>query len=103
LCGTTVYGGPWQADSYIVIQGGETIHSTSFDNTVVISVSPSCDKGSRVAWTPSSAARLVQSVYAKDGLLAAVSLQPTSWDAVFTVTATRGGKLVGTITYGPFS
>ena len=56
-----------------------------------------------MTWTPSAAARLVRSVYAKNGLLAVVSLHPTSQDAVFTVTATRGGKLVGTITYDPLS
>ena len=101
MCGTTVYGGGgWVAFTFDVAQGG-TIKDPSFGDTVIISVSPSCDKGSHVTWTPSAAARLVQSVYAKDGLLAVVSLQPTSHDAVFTVTATRDGKLVGTITYDP--
>ena len=102
MCGTTVYGGGWVAFTFDVAKAG-TIRKPSFGDTVIISVSPSCDKGRHVTWTPSAAARLVRSVYAKDGLLAVVSLHPTSQDAVFTVTATRGGKLVGTITYDPLS
>jgi hypothetical protein len=101
MCGETVYGGGMEAFFYEVDQGG-TITSPSFGNTVIISVG-GCDKGSHVTWTPRSAARMVQSVYAKDGLLAVVGLQPTSQDAVFTVTATRDGKLVGRITYDPAS
>jgi hypothetical protein len=102
ICGTTVYGGGSEAFVYDVAQGG-TITGPSPAGTVIISVSSSCDQGSHVTWTPASAARLVQSAYAKDGLLAAVALQPASQDAVFTVTATQDGKLVGTVTYDPAS
>ena len=102
VCGVTVYGGGIEASApYDVTQGGTT--GLSFYDTVMIAVSPNCDKGSHVTWTPRSAARLVQSVYAKDGLLAEVSLQPTSQDAMFTVTATRDGKLVGKVTVDPAS
>jgi hypothetical protein len=65
---------------------------------VDIFVGINCDKGSHVTWSPLSAARLAVGAPAKDGLLAAVSLQPTGQDATFTVTATRDGKLVGKVT-----
>jgi hypothetical protein len=83
-----------------VLDGGTDLYSNDGDRLIII-VSSSCGKGSHVTWTPSSAARLAQSAYAKDGLPAAVSLQSASPDAVFTVTATQGGRLVGTITCKP--
>jgi len=101
LCGTTFtpesnlfnfYAGVTPAGQKDLYDGQEVL---------VISVSADCENGSHVSWSPRSAARIVQSAYAKDGLLAAISLQPTSPTAVFTVTATRDGKLVGTITCEP--
>jgi hypothetical protein len=58
-----------------------------------------CDKGRNVTWTPKSAAHIVQSVKAEDGLLAAVCLKLTRLNESFTITATRDGKLVGTDRY----
>jgi hypothetical protein len=99
-CGTTFdyQGGETGA---VLKDGGTDLYSNGGDKLIII-VSSSCDKGSHVTWTPSSAARLAQSAKAKDGLPAAVSLQPASADAVFTVSATQDGRLVGRITCEPY-
>jgi len=103
LCGTTFTPESNLVNSYVGVTpaGGKDSFDGEAPGTLIISVAAGCDKGSHVSWSPRSAARIVQSAYAKDGLLAAVSLQPTSPTAVFTVTATREGKLVGTVTCGP--
>jgi hypothetical protein len=102
LCGATVYGGGAEGFWYdmAVDNGGTAVHP-NVDGTIILMVG-SCDKGSHVTWTPPSAARIVQSVYAKDGLLAVVRLQPTSEHAVFTVTVTQHSKVLGTATYGGY-
>jgi hypothetical protein len=103
LCGTTFTPESNLVNFWASVMpaGQREIYDGEAAEVLIISVSTGCDKGSHVSWSPRSAARVVQSAYAKDGLLAAISLQPTSPTAVFTVTATRGGKLVGTITCAP--
>lgn len=99
LCGTTldttrgIDGIP-----YLTVAPSEPIWDDIGRNARVnIFVGLSCDKGSHVTWSPLSAARLAVAAPAKDGLLAAVSLQPTGQVATFIVTATRDGKLVGKV------
>jgi hypothetical protein len=99
-CGTTFDYQGGATGGFVPKSGGTDLYSNDGDRLIII-VSSSCDKGSHVTWTPSSAARLAQSAYAEDGLPGAVSLQPTSPDAVFTVTATQDGRLVLTITCKP--
>jgi hypothetical protein len=99
-CGTTFDYQGGAIGGFVLEDGGTDLYSNDGDRLIII-VSSGCGKGSHVTWTPSSAARLAQSAYAKDGLPAAVSLQPTSPNAVFTVTATQDGTLVGTITCKP--
>ena len=103
LCGTTFTPESNLVNFFASVTpaGQKDFYDGKTEEVLIISVSTSCDKGSHVSWSPRSAARIVQSARAKDGLYAAVSLQPTSPTAVFTVTATQGGKLVGTITCEP--
>ena len=103
LCGTTFTPESNLVNFWASVTpaGQKDFYDGEAKEVLIISVSAGCGKGSRVSWSPRSAARIVQSAYARDGLLAAVSLQPTSPTAVFTVTATQGGKLVGTITCEP--
>jgi hypothetical protein len=103
LCGTTFQSNGSDVNFYsdIARNSGRTVTYSNDGEKIILAVSSGCDKGSQVTWTPSSAAHLAQSAYAKDGLLAAFSLQPNSPDAVFTVTATQAGRLVGTVTCKP--
>ena len=99
LCGTTLEdAGIGELPYYTVARSGTTVPDVNGDGRVDIFVGISCDQGSHVTWSPRSAAQLAVAAPAKDGLLAAVSLQPTGQDATFTVTATRDGRLVGTVT-----
>jgi hypothetical protein len=103
LCGTTFTPESNLVNFWTSVMpaGQKASYDGETEEVLIISVSPDCDTGSHVSWSPPSAAHIVQSAYAKDDLLAAVSLKPTSPTAVFTVTATRDGKLVGTINCEP--
>ncbi len=57
-----------------------------------------CDEGAHVSWVPSAAAHLVKAAYARDGLTAAVVLQPSGPRASFRLTGTRNGKVVASVT-----
>ena len=98
-CGTTLEGsGIGELPFYNVAPSGTTVDEMNGNGRVDIFVGVSCDKGNHVTWSPRSAAQLAVAAPARDGLLAAVSLQPTGQDATFTVTATRDGRLVDTVT-----
>jgi hypothetical protein len=98
LCGTTLEGSGFGEVFYVTVApSAPTWDDMNGNGRVDLFVGISCDKGSHVTWSPLSAARLAVAAPAKDGLLAAVSLQPTGQDATFTVTATRDGKLVGKV------
>jgi hypothetical protein len=97
-CGTTLENGGWGALPFDYVKpAGGTLPAPGISR-VDLFVGINCDKGSHVTWSPLSAARLAVAAPAKDGLLAAVSLQPTGQSATFTVTATRDGRLVGKVT-----
>jgi hypothetical protein len=98
LCGTTLEGSGFGEVGYVTVApSGTTYDDLNGDSRVDVFVGIDCDKGSHVTWSPLSVARLAVAGPAKDGLLTAVSLQPTGQDAAFTVTATRDGKLVGKV------
>ena len=97
-CGVTLEGSGFGGVGVVTMVPAGTTFPAPGISRVDIFVGPSCDQGSHVTWSPRSAARLAVAAPAKDGLLAAVALQPTGQDATFTVTATRDGKLVGKLT-----
>ncbi len=57
-----------------------------------------CDEGAHVTWVPSSAAHLVRAAYARDGLMAAVVLEPSGPHPSFRLTGTRNGVVVASVT-----
>jgi hypothetical protein len=57
-----------------------------------------CDEGAHVTWVPSSAAHLVKAAYARDGLMAAVVLEPSGPHPSFRLTGTRNGVVVASVT-----
>ena len=57
-----------------------------------------CDEGAHVTWVPSSAAHLVKAAYARDGLMAAVMLEPSGPHPSFRLTRTRNGVVVASVT-----
>jgi hypothetical protein len=63
-------------------------------------VTRGCDHGSHVRWVPSSAAHLVKAARARDGLPAAVVLQPTGPRSAFRLIGTRDGRVVASAVVG---
>ena len=105
LCGKTFYDSSngvagWSSALH---PGGPGAIGPDPNGVAIIEVADGCDEGNHVTWSPSSAARLVNATYGKNGLPTVVGLQPASPDATFTVTVTHDGKVIGTIKYAnPF-
>jgi hypothetical protein len=93
-CGTVLEASAAGAVVYDATRPLPTIEYTSVGGRLFFRVARGCDHGSNVSWLPSSAARLVKAARARDGLPAAIVLQPSSPRATFQLTAVRDGKVV---------
>jgi hypothetical protein len=105
LCGKTFFDGSngvgfW---SNALRPGGDGSTGPDPNGVVIIEVAAGCDEGNHVTWSPSSAARLVNATYGKNGLPTVVGLLPADPDTTFTLTVTSAGKVIGTVKYAnPF-
>jgi hypothetical protein len=64
---------------------------------VSLTVARGCVHGSVVSWAPRSAARLIQTARARDGLVIALTLKPTGTRSSFRVTVKRDGKVTARV------
>jgi hypothetical protein len=93
VCGTTLSASPAGA----VVEDATRSHvvtATTIGGFVIIRVTRDCAHGARVRWSPHGSATLIKQAKSKDGLSAAVVLQPATSRSHFTVTATRRGMRV---------
>lgn len=97
VCGTTLNATPAGAGLVDATRHHTVITAASVRGLLLIRVSDDCAHGARVAWTPAPAATLVKEADARDGLPAAVVLQPTTPTAAFSVAAERSGTVVAQV------
>ena len=93
ICGTTLNDTPAGAVVIDATHQHGPITAPSVRGLLFIKVSTDCTHGVQVSWDP-AAATLVEDARARDGLDAAVVLQPATPSAAFTLTAERNGSIV---------
>jgi hypothetical protein len=97
VCGTTLNATPAGAVLVDATRHHMIITTPSVRGLLFIKVSDDCAHGAGVSWTPAQAATLMKEADARDGLPAAVVLQPTTPTAAFTVAAERNGTVVAQV------
>jgi hypothetical protein len=98
VCGTVLSTSAAGPVVYDATRHLPTITDETVGNVVMFRVARGCDAGAHVTWVPSSAARLVQAAYARDGQMAAVVLKPRGPHAAFRLIATRNDRTVASAT-----
>ena len=71
-----------------------TIPHVSVGGLLYFHVARGCAHGTHVRWIPSSAAHLVKAAHARDGLPAAVVLEPNGPRSAFRLIGTHDGRVV---------
>ena len=94
ICGTVLNDSAAGAVVYDATRQLSTVKHTTVGGLLIFRVARGCDEGTRVCWTPSSAAHLLKAANAKDGQTAAVVLEPTRPRAAFRLVATQNGRVV---------
>jgi hypothetical protein len=94
VCGVTLKG----TVEFDVMTGRFPLIRHSGRSPLDFIVARGCAHGSQVRWAPRTAARLVQTVRAKDGLAKAVALAPTRTPSSFRLTVSHDGRVIGSAT-----
>jgi hypothetical protein len=98
VCGTVLSDSDSGAVLYNATRPLPVIRYETMGGLLYFTVARGCAHGARVSWVPSSAAHLVKTVRAGDGLMAAVVLRPATRRSAFRLIGTSDGRVVASAT-----